>query len=117
MRERKPQRLCSFFIQEKSYLCWFFDREISGLGTLQNLVHENSRTATHRRLVSSIGHECTSFQGLSGPNGQRQPASDCQVRNELPLLISEPLGVNSNRLHARLHHRIKCWLQFISRAS
>ena len=47
----------------------------------------------------------------------RQSASDCQVRNEFPLLIGQPLGVNSNCLHASFHHCIKCWLQFISRAS
>ena len=54
--ERKPERLCSFLIQEEFYLCRFLDRKISGVGTLQNLIYEDSRATTHRRLVSSIGH-------------------------------------------------------------
>jgi deoxyribodipyrimidine photolyase-like uncharacterized protein len=54
--EVSPNAFAVFFIQEEFYLCRFFDREISGLGTLQDLVYENSSTATHCRLVSSIGH-------------------------------------------------------------
>src|SRR5262245_38055673 len=54
--QREPQRFCRFSIKEEFNRCRFFDREISGFGTLQNLVYKNSRTATHRRLVSSIGH-------------------------------------------------------------
>jgi hypothetical protein len=54
--ERKPERLCSFLIQEEFYLCRFLDRKISGVGALQNLIYEDSRATTHRRLVSSIGH-------------------------------------------------------------
>lgn len=54
--QREPQRLGRVFIEDEFDLCRFFDREISGFGALQNLVYENSRTATHRRLVSSIGH-------------------------------------------------------------
>src|SRR5262245_25894692 len=54
--QREPQRRCRLFIKEEFDLCGLFDREISGFGSLHNLVYENSRTATHRRLVSSIGH-------------------------------------------------------------
>src|SRR5215471_6798424 len=54
--QHKPERLCRLFIKEEFNLCGFFDREISGFGSLQNLVYENSRTTTHRGLVSSVGH-------------------------------------------------------------
>jgi len=67
--ERKPQRLRCSSIEEEFNLRRFFDREIIGFGTLQYLIYESSRAATHRNLISSIGHQRPGFQSFSGPNG------------------------------------------------
>ena len=51
-----PSAFAVFLFRRNSIFVRFLDRKISRVGTLQNLIYENSRPATHRNLISSIGH-------------------------------------------------------------
>src|SRR5450755_767835 len=49
-------------------LGYLFDRDVAGLCTLKNLVHENRSTAKHFGKIHAIGHESAAYSQFQRSN-------------------------------------------------
>jgi hypothetical protein len=74
-----------FKVNDEFKLCRLLHRQISRLGTFQDLVHVNSRAPKEVSVVHSIGHQAALIDKLLLVVNSRQPVSDGKLDDPLSL--------------------------------
>src|SRR5262249_24375711 len=88
-RNRQADLLCGFQIDHQLELHRPLHREVSGLRTLENLVHVSSGTTVLVGEAGSIRHQATSIHGLGTPVHRWQSVFYCEVQNQSVVSIHE----------------------------
>src|SRR5713101_4576080 len=78
-RDREPQRLGGFRVDDQLELGGLLDGEIVRLGTLENPVHVGRKPTEDRLLVRPVTHQATRFHVAPVREGRWQPVPGCQA--------------------------------------
>src|SRR5215831_1993178 len=95
-RNRQPEGLRSLEVDDQFKLGWLLDGEISGLGSLQDLVHVNGSAPVEIKNVRAIRHEATGVDMELQGEHRRQVAPCRELCNSLSLGLASECWVKQN---------------------
>ena len=112
----EAERLGGAQIDQKLELCWALRRHQTRLGALHYLVDVESRAATHRHVVRSVGHQGAGLECLSRVGAERQTPCKREPCDESSRLKRQAFLVDRDGLQSGARHRVECRLQSVGRA-
>src|SRR5215475_676223 len=99
-RDREPQRLRGLEVDQQLELRWLLDREVGGLGTLEDLVHVGCGAAEVIGEGWSVGHQTAALRPLTIREETWQPSPGHEVHESTSIAVRRRRICDKERLDA-----------------